>query len=331
MRNFLVKLGVYANFVLCVCLSFCLFCHTHKAGSVCAQGFDNETLEACASDLAGDFGREQMVVSAGNFKQMEKTNFSNGQVAVGAGDLAQNTDLKAKQTPIMAIIIDDFGGYDRNGVEQMLNVDAPLTCAVIPFADNTKLDAELAEKAGKEVILHLPMASHVRLPQDWYGKVYIDNNDGAEAVKTKIDRCLSEVPHAKGANIHIGSGACQNERLMSEVIGQLNAKGLFFCDSRTHEGTKCARSAEACGVAYLGRDVFLEPHGLGGYSNACHFLKEGAKIALEKGYSIAIGHVGSEGGVSTAKAIADTLAEIRAMGVEIVPLSQINARLSRNV
>lgn len=226
--------------------------------------------------------------------------------------------------PMMAIIIDDFGGFDRSGVEEMVNISAPLTCAVIPFADNTASDAQLAESKGHEVILHMPMESHVKLPDEWYGATYIRNYDAPEIVIKKLDDCLAQVPMAKGVNIHIGSGVCRNKELMTTIISHLKSQNKYFCDSRTHIETVGEQASVACGQPYLGRDVFLEPHGMGGYANACKFLLDGAKIAKEKGFSIAIGHVGREGGVTTAKAIADCLDEISKMGVKIVPLSTIN-------
>ena len=82
--------------------------------------------------------------------------------------------------PMMAIVIDDFGGYDRDGVSEMLEIDAPLTCAVIPFVEHTKEDSEMAAQNGHEVILHMPMESHVRLPEIWYGPVYIRNYDSID-------------------------------------------------------------------------------------------------------------------------------------------------------
>lgn len=232
------------------------------------------------------------------------------------------------QTPIMAIVIDDFGGYERSGVEEMLKITVPLTCAVIPFADNTADDLAAATAAGHEIILHMPMGSHVNLPLEWYGKVFIGVDDNAETAIKKLDECLENIGVAHGVNIHIGSGVCQNEALMTSIISHLKDRGLFFCDSRTHLKTKCEEAAKNCNAVYLGRDVFLEPHGLGGYGNACQYLKQAAQIALQKGYAVAIGHVGREGGKPTAQAIADTISEIEAMGVKIVPLSKVYERVS---
>ena len=239
--------------------------------------------------------------------------------------------LDETKQPVMAIVIDDFGGYERDGVNEMLALDVPLTCAVIPFVENTKTDSERAIAHGHEVILHMPMESHVRLPESWYGPVCIKNYDSAQVAKEKIDRCLKELPMAKGANIHIGSGVCRNKELMAEIIAHLKEKGLYFCDSRTHPDTKCKEAAIMSHAGYLYRDVFLEPHGMKSYQTAVRFLKEGAMLAKEKGYSVAIGHVGKEGGHQTAMAIKNTLAEIEAMGVKIVPLSTISQMVERSV
>jgi len=234
---------------------------------------------------------------------------------------------ETESQPIMAIVIDDFGGFERDGVNEMLDIKVPLTCAVIPFVEHTKEDSEQAIAHGHEVILHMPMESHVHLPESWYGPVYVKNYDSIESACEKIDKCLAEIPMAKGANIHIGSGVCRNKDLMAGIISHLNEKDVYFCDSRTHPGTKCEIAAKMCNAPYVYRDVFLEPHGMKSYGTAVRFLKECACLAKEKGYSVAIGHVGREGGRQTALAIKNTIAEIEAMGVKIVPLSAVYERI----
>ena len=86
------------------------------------------------------------------------------------------SDMKNK-TPMMAIVIDDFGSFDRSGVKTMLSIEAPITCAIMPNLEFSTEDMENAIKSKKEVILHMPMQSHVNLPANWYGPVYIYNND----------------------------------------------------------------------------------------------------------------------------------------------------------
>ena len=54
----------------------------------------------------------------------------------------------------------------------------------------------------------------------------------------------------------------------------------------------------------------------------------GANLAKDRGYAIVIGHVGVHGGEVTAKAIADSIEEIKSSGVEIVPLSKLQSALN---
>lgn len=143
-----------------------------------------------------------------------------------AGDGAETAKLF--KTPVMAIIIDDFGGFDRSGVDEMLAIKAPLTCAVIPFVDYSKQDAERANQMGHEVIVHMPMESHVRLPKEWYGTTFIGNGDSCAEANAKLDAAFEELPMAEGANIHIGSGVCRNKELMTGIIGHLKDAGKFF-------------------------------------------------------------------------------------------------------
>lgn len=236
--------------------------------------------------------------------------------------------ISATSKPIMSIVIDDFGSYDQAGVEKLKTANIPLTCAVIPFVDNSKINAEEFKELGHEIILHMPMESHVNLPTDWYGPVFIKNTDSTEEVRSKLAKCANEFEDIKGFNIHIGSGVSQNKSLMTEIYNFAKERGLYFLDSRTIETTATQNAATETNSVYLGRDVFLEADKNKSYHGVCKRLLEGATIAKEQGYAIVIGHVGAEGGENTANAIIDTCNQIKNMGVEIVPLSQIYELLS---
>ena len=235
--------------------------------------------------------------------------------------------LATNNTPIMSIVIDDFGSWDESGVDKLLSLHTKITCAVIPNVDNTKTHSQLIENGCHELILHMPMQSHVNLPESWYGPVYIKNTDSPEEAIKKLETCLAEFPNVKGFNIHIGSGVSQNKTLMKAIYDYANKKGLYFLDSRTIETKATEEACSDSGSIYLGRDVFLEPNKNRSYSGVQNRLLECANIAIEKGYAIAIGHVGAEGGENTANAIADTIPLIEKMGVKIVPLSEIYEKL----
>lgn len=222
----------------------------------------------------------------------------------------------------MVIIIDDFGGYDQSGVETMLSIDAPLTCAVMPCVDNTEKNVKEILDAGKEVIVHVPMQAHVSLPLNWYGEFFVGTYDDKDTVYKKLDRAFESVQGAKGFNIHIGSGVCQNRQTMSYIYDYAIEHKLPFVDSRTHINTVGEDVAKEKNIKYLGRDEFLEPGGERGYDSVKQHIANGIKIAKEKGFCIIIGHVGSHGGENTARAIKDSIAEIKKSGVEIIPLSK---------
>ena len=228
-----------------------------------------------------------------------------------------------KKQPVMSIVIDDFGSYDESGVEILMNAKIPLTCAVLPNVDNTQKHIDLILNSGHELILHMPMQSHVNLPEDWYGPVYIKNSDSPEIAIKKLNECLNSFPNIRGFNIHIGSGVSKNKTLMTAIYNFAKENNLYFLDSRTIETHATEDACQSTNSIYLGRDVFLEADKNRSYGGAKYRLLEGAKLAFEKGFSIVIGHVGAEGGENTAKAIVDTIAEIEKMGVKVVPLSEI--------
>lgn len=234
-----------------------------------------------------------------------------------------NKETTAMFVPRMAIVIDDFGSYDESGVEKMLSANKPLTCAVIPLVDNTTKHLEMISKTNHEVILHMPMQSHVPLPESWYGNTYITINETQENVNKKINKCLEDFPKIKGFNMHIGSGVSRNKETMKHIYNYASQHDIYFLDSRTIETNAATDAARETDSIYLGRDEFLEADKNKSYANVKFRLLEGAKKAIKQGSSIVIGHVGAEGGEQTAKAILDTLPEIEKMGVEIVPLSEI--------
>lgn len=239
--------------------------------------------------------------------------------------LAAHKQLKPK----LAIVVDDFGSYDQSGVDLLLNSSVPLTCALLPNVDNTDSNAKAILNGNHELILHMPMESHVNLPASWYGPVYIKQNDSPETAIEKLNACFKNFPAVKGFNIHIGSGVSQNKTLMSAIYKYALEKGLYFLDSRTIETTATEEACSETKSIYLGRDVFLEPNKNRSYAGVKNRLLEGANLACEKGYAIVIGHVGAEGGENTAKAIIDTANEIEKMGVEIVHLSKIYETLKQ--
>ena len=225
--------------------------------------------------------------------------------------------------PKLAIIIDDFGGWSRDGVDEMLAIGAPLTCAIMPCLDNTSSDAEKANAAGHEIILHMPLEAHKKLPENWYGNLYVKNSDTPEVAKQKVKKGFESVKYAKGMNIHIASGVCQNATLMKAIMNEAKSQNMFFVDSFTHPKSVCQKVANELSIPFGIRTEFLEKAGVKSYDNAKRELVRMVNHAKKYGNAIAIGHVGMEGGKTTARAIKDSLDYIASQGVKLCFASEI--------
>lgn len=230
-----------------------------------------------------------------------------------------NISASSKTKPKMAIVIDDFG-YDRKGVEKMLNLDCTLTIAVMPALEFSEADAKTAHEKGHEVILHMPMEAYGNLPLSWYGPLFIANNDTPEVAYNKINQGINGIPYCNGVNIHMGTAVSQNKTLMREVLKATKERNLIFLDSRTIENSVCEEVGKEVETPVVLRDVFLE-HGGANYGVTTDRITEAINLCLKNGKCIVIGHIGSVGRDITAECLKANLNRIKSAGIEIVPLS----------
>lgn len=100
-----------------------------------------------------------------------------------------------RNTAYLAVIIDDFG-YNGEGTEEMLDLDIPLTAAIMPFSEKAEENCLKVKEAGKEAIIHLPMESKT-------GKKKLGRNKGhfygyeRRGNKTDRKRCLRYCRHCR--------------------------------------------------------------------------------------------------------------------------------------
>jgi uncharacterized protein len=219
----------------------------------------------------------------------------------------------------LAIIIDDFG-QGREGVSQIMSIDRHLTFAVMPFSTFTKEDAEAGYSKGYEIIVHLPMEP-MQGPLDWVGSNPILCSQDNEKIITITQMALADVPHAIGANVHMGSKASADSRVMHCILSEVSKARFYFVDSRTGVKSVIKEVADELNVPCLSRNVFLDGHRTESYTVKQLQLAE--SIALKNGYAIAIGHVGLEGGKPTAAAISSMLEEFDRNGVQLVFVSEL--------
>lgn len=219
----------------------------------------------------------------------------------------------------VAIVIDDFGQSNPSGAKEMLSIDAPLTCAVMPNGEYSRRQAILAAKQGCEVIVHLPMQP-LRGKPSWLGPGAITADMDADEIRRVVRRDFAQVPYASGFNNHMGSLVTAREELIRPVLEVAGEEGFFVLDSITSAESKIIPLAQSMGLAYTKRDIFLDE-----IKNEAHMKKQLASLAdeaLARGSAVGIGHVGL-GGDKMARALKEMIPVMEARGVEFVYLSEL--------
>lgn len=219
----------------------------------------------------------------------------------------------------LAILIDDFG-YCGEGTEEMLALPIPYTAAVMPFSKCTEVDAEAVRQAGKEIFIHMPMES-LTGKKEWVGEKGIFRDMTDEEIRERTKEAFAILPDAAGLNNHMGSAIMEDERSLSAVMDIIKEENAMFVDSMTTPNSVGRTVAAKKGVTFLGRDVFLDSTDDVEVVKAN--LRKAAEVALEKGYALAIGHVGPEGGLVTAQAIRELIPELEQAGITFVTVSEL--------
>jgi hypothetical protein len=157
---------------------------------------------------------------------------------------------------LASIIIDDLGNSLDYGAA-VLDIDTPLTLAMLPLSDYGATLANIAYKQGKEVMLHLPLQSvESHLPTA--GTLYLHMTH-AQFVR-QLDADLASIPHLSGVNNHMGSLLTQHPGHMDWLMQELERRGdLYFIDSRTTTKTVAGMFADKHGIPHMDRDIFLDP------------------------------------------------------------------------
>ena len=222
----------------------------------------------------------------------------------------------------MVIVIDDFGEGGK-GTKDMLELDIPITAAIMPFGETAVKDAKMAEENGKEIIIHMPMEPEVGRAS-WLGKTPITANLSDEEVKKRTENAMTILANAKGMNNHMGSRIMQNEKIVGVVFQCLKDKEMFFLDSKTTQNSVADKVASEKGIELYSRDVFLDH--VSTEANVEKSMEEAIKVSKKKGYSIVIGHVGAQGGDITVRGIKNKLSRLKEENIEVITMSQLREK-----
>lgn len=216
--------------------------------------------------------------------------------------------------PRLAIVLDDMG-YDQAAAHSVLALPFHVTVSVIPHLPLSTEVAEEAFRRGDEVMLHLPMQSVPSAAQQEQIELRVGMD--AQQVQSTLAGMLETVPHAVGVNNHEGSLATANPALMSELMPDLRARGLFFIDSRTTAATVAYAAAEQAGVRAASRKVFLDD--TVSERAVRKQIELAARDAEKNGSAISIGHPHR----ATIAALAETVPQLEKRGIRLVFASDL--------
>lgn len=187
--------------------------------------------------------------------------------------------------PRIAIIIDDMGYHQQMG-RQFLQLDLNLTYSFLPDAPYSGELATAAFQTGRDILVHLPMEP--KDPGKNPGSDALFGQDSPERIRQKMARMLNAVPHAIGANNHMGSRFTEESGAMQVVIDSLKSRSFFFIDSFTTAASRGLTVARQQGVPTAPRHVFLdtvqEPQQI------CRQIEQLLAGAKQRGWAIGIGH-----------------------------------------
>jgi len=194
-------------------------------------------------------------------------------------------------------------------------LDLPLSLSVLPYGPFTKSIVSLANKEGRELVLHLPMEPR-NYPSVKPGPGALLLSMNADEIMRVMDQDLRKIKGARGVNNHMGSAFTEDRGKMRIVLAELKKRGLFFVDSRTTKLTVALDLAREIGLRSDRRTVFLDNNLA---PNVMKLQMERLfSMARNQGYAIGIGHPYKE----TLRLLEEYCSKIKSE-FQMVPVSEL--------
>jgi polysaccharide deacetylase 2 family uncharacterized protein YibQ len=233
-------------------------------------------------------------------------------VAVSQASTLENSG-QTQQPIYISIIIDDIG-YNLNRDRRFVDIDAPLTLAILPHTPHAVELANLAFNKHKEIMLHMPMSSVRGLSA---GPGALNDHMSEQDFVQQVRKNLQAIPHIVGVNNHMGSRLTPSEPHMHWLMRELRHQGVaYYIDSMTSRFSRARFTAQQSGLPTLRRDVFLD--NIKSEQAIRVQFKRMLRIARRQGYAIAIGHPYDE----TWSVLQQELAKLDS-SVKLIPVSQL--------
>ncbi|MFV0930998.1 divergent polysaccharide deacetylase family protein [Pseudomonas jessenii] len=209
----------------------------------------------------------------------------------------------------LSLIIDDLGqNLPRD--RRVLALPGPVTAAIMPDTPHATEFAREAHRAGKIVILHMPMDPATG-PFAWHPELPVDE------LEKRLNAAFKMVPYTSGINNHMGSRMTAQPTAMAWLMAALQRRHKFFVDSRTSAQTVAAAQAQKIGLASVSRDVFLDDERT--EAAILTQLQTAISLARKQGSAVMIGHPYPQ----TLAVLERELPKLKAQGIEWIDIRQM--------
>ena len=216
--------------------------------------------------------------------------------------------------PSIALIIDDIG-LSEFQARQFLQLNIPLSFAILPRLKYSTILAREISDCGHEIMLHQPMEPGDPRVDPGPGALYMGDNP--DRINRIIEENIAELPLATGINNHMGSRFTESREKMTETLRIIKDSGLFFVDSRTSQHSKAYKVARTLRMPAAYRHIFLD--NILSESAIMLQLRKLKQCALHYGTAIGIGHPFPQ----TAHALKFFMENLNAPKISFVHISKV--------
>ena len=194
----------------------------------------------------------------------------------------------ADKRPRIAIVVTGLGHSGAGDQSAVQSLPGPVTLAFSPYSRHLGERIPLARAAGHEILIHVPMEP-IDYPRDDPGQMTLLTSLSESDNRQRLLWALGRATGYVGVVSHKGSRFTTDNRLMRQVLAELNKRGLLFVDSRTS-----ARSATAEIATSIGLPWSIGSRRIDGQKSRIHIdarLSELEAVARKSGHAVGIGSI----------------------------------------
>jgi polysaccharide deacetylase 2 family uncharacterized protein YibQ len=225
---------------------------------------------------------------------------------------------KYKKETLLAIILDDFGYFKNELLDDFCNLDPNITFAILPGISYSKIVMQKAAEKGHETMIHMPMEP-LNYPRNNPGENAIYVHMTEREIRKTVQGYIKQLPLCEGANNHMGSLVTADKDIMAVVLSELKKKDLYFIDSRTSQSSIAYSLAREMMIPTLENNLFLDTPSMSDETlrNKVNQLKNMKK---KKSRIVIISHCSTRKHYNYLKKF---LKEIENLDFELVPVSRL--------